>query len=119
MLSSSSTIQKSRNAPFTKKIATHEGSNIHSKLGVALFVAQDDEPNVQSGLALVKAVALDVCAGKGQTHPIAQASTTPFAGSRLDILANSSKSEDVEQDAVPQVKTVFWTAVPMPVVVPQ
>jgi len=55
----------------------------------------------------------------GQTDLIAQAWTTPFAGSRLGALANSSRGEDVEQDAVPQIETVFEAAVPMPVVAPK
>jgi len=39
--------------------------------------------------------------------------------SRLDVLANSSRGKDVEQDGVPQIKTVFWAAVSMSVVPPQ
>ena len=54
-----------------------------------------------------------------QTHSIVQTPPTILTSSRLDILAYSSTSEDVDNNPIPQIQTVFWARISMPVVLPQ
>lgn len=90
--------------------------NVHGKLGVALLIAEHDEPHVLDNVTQVSRYPMRF---QKQTNLVAQASTAPIASSRLDVLANTSRGEDVEQDAIPEIQTVLGAAVPMPVVEPE